>query len=82
MLLQSHTGTIRVFPAIPQNWNDVSFDKLRAMGGFLVSAVRKRGKVTNLRVYSEKGGNLSIISPLTDKLLNYKTKPGKWIKVI
>lgn len=82
MLLQSHTGTIRVFPAIPQNWNDVSFDKLRAMGGFLVSAVRERGKVTSLRVYSEKGGNLSIISPLTDKLLNYKTKTGKWIKII
>lgn len=82
MLLQSHTGTIRVFPAIPQNWNDVSFDKLRAMGGFLVSAVRKGGKVTSLRVYSEKGGNLSIVSPLTDKLLHYKTKPRTWIEVI
>lgn len=82
MLLQSHTGVIRVFPAIPQSWQDVSFDKLRAMGGFLVSATRKGGKVTSLRVYSEKGGKLSIISPLNDQLLHYETEPGKWVEVI
>lgn len=82
MLLQSHTGTIRVFPAIPQSWSDVSFDKLRAMGGFLVSAVRKEGKVTSLRVYSEQGGTLTIVSPLDGTVLRYNTKPGKWIKVV
>lgn len=44
MLLQSHTGVIRVFPAVPVAWQDVSFDKLRAMGAFLVSAEKVAGR--------------------------------------
>src|SRR5699024_5674312 len=30
MLLQSHSGVIEVFPAIPDTWDNVSFQKLRA----------------------------------------------------
>lgn len=81
MLLQSHTGIIQVFPAIPQNWENVSFENLRAMGGFLVSAVRESGKVTHLKVYSEKGGSFKIISPNTGQLLTHETQPGKWINI-
>jgi alpha-L-fucosidase 2 len=43
MLLQSWGGKIRIFPAMPDKWKDASFDKLRAQGGFLVSASRKNG---------------------------------------
>lgn len=67
MLLQSHTGIIRVFPALPENWRNVSFRKIRAMGGFLVSADYSEGKVTRVEVYSEKGGQLCIINPFTGK---------------
>ena len=81
LLLQSHTGVIRVFPAIPADWKNVSFDKLRAMGAFLVSATMKDGKVTRLRVFSEKGGTLQILSPWNGQLLTYKTKAGQWIKI-
>lgn len=82
MLLQSHTGTIRIFPAIPESWKNVSFENLRAMGAFLVSATRENGQITKLRIYSEKGGELKIISPADGKLLQYKTRPGEWIKII
>lgn len=82
MLLQSHSGVIRIFPAIPENWANVSFEKLRARGAFLVSAVRKNGKVTACKVFSEKGGHLSIISPIDGKLLQYETKAGEWINII
>lgn len=34
------------------------------------------------RVYSEKGGHLSILSPDDGKILEYETKPGEWIEVI
>ena len=43
MLFQSHDGIIRVFPALPQAWQDASF-KLRAVGAFVVTATRKTGK--------------------------------------
>ena len=82
MLLQSHTGVIRIFPAIPESWKDVSFENLRSMGAFLVSATRKGGVVTRLRIYSEKGGTLRVISPADGTLLEYQTKAGEWTDII
>ena len=60
MLLQSHSGIIRVFPATPQSWSDVSFDKLRAMGAFLVSAQKSDGELKNIQIISEKGGECKL----------------------
>lgn len=82
MLLQSHTGVIHIFPAIPESWKDVAFENLRAMGAFLVSATRINGKVTKFRIYSEKGGELKIVSPVDGKLMQYQTQPGEWIEII
>lgn len=55
MLLQSWGGTIRVFPAVPDEWDDVAFHELRAEGAFLVSAVRKGGETSWIRVKSLAG---------------------------
>lgn len=63
MLIQSHTGVIRVFPAIPSVWKDVSFNKLRTYGAFLVSAEQEGGKVKKVAVTSEKGGLLKMENP-------------------
>ena len=63
MLLQSHTGVIRVFPAVPVAWQDVSFDKLRAMGAFLVSAEKVAGQVRQVRILPEQGGTLRLAIP-------------------
>jgi len=45
MLLQSWGGKLRVFPAVPWQWSNVSFQDLRAEGGFSVTAER-RGRHT------------------------------------
>lgn len=63
MLLQSHSGVVRVFPAVPASWKDVSFDSLRTYGAFLVSAKKKGGKVAEVQVTSEKGGLLRLENP-------------------
>jgi len=76
MLMQSHTGTVRVFPAIPESWRDVSFENLRARGAFLVSAEMKDGKVTRISVRSEKGGRLSVLIPGETAPRQYETAPG------
>ena len=81
MLLQSHTGVIRVFPAVPEDWKDVFFNNLRAVGAFLVSAEMKGGEVTSLSVYSEKGGRLRIVSPTTGELIEKDTTPGEIIRL-
>ena len=58
MLLQSYSGTIRVFPAIPASWKEVSFKTLRAEGAFLVSAERRSGVTERIEIIAEKGGLL------------------------
>jgi alpha-L-fucosidase 2 len=60
MLIQSHTGIIRVFPAIPAAWANASFSNLRAQGAFLVSANRVNGKLSEVIVKSEKGGTVRV----------------------
>jgi alpha-L-fucosidase 2 len=63
MLLQSQNGIIRIFPAVPSAWKDISFHNLRARGAFLISAVRKDGKVTEIRIFPEQGGKLILQDP-------------------
>jgi alpha-L-fucosidase 2 len=92
MLIQSNTGIVDLFPAIPADWNDVSFDKLRTEGAFLVSAEKKNGRVTKVTVTSEKGGTVKIKNPFdnngfkTDaknieegKIITIKMKPGETV---
>lgn len=79
MLLQSHTGIIRVFPALPKKWKEASFTTLRAMGAFLVSAKYENGKTTFIKIESEKGGSLQIHNPFTNRITTRNMKPGEVI---
>lgn len=60
MLLQSHGGVLRLFPAVPPDWDDISFEGLRAEGAFVVKAQRAKGKLKEVLIRSEKGGELVI----------------------
>jgi hypothetical protein len=77
MLLQSHTGVIRVFPAVPSNWSDAAFTTLRAEGAFLVSALRRGGKTVEVEIRSERGGRCRLESPFTGRLLEFELRPGE-----
>lgn len=46
------------------------------MGGFLVSAALKDGKVVRLEIYAEKGGRLAVFSPFEHKVVEYDTQPA------
>jgi alpha-L-fucosidase 2 len=63
MLIQSHSGVVRLFPAIPDDWQDVSFKTLRTQGAFLVSANMGNGKVDKVEVISKKGGRFKLENP-------------------
>jgi len=66
MLLQSHTGVVRIFPAIPKNWKNARFKDLRVQGAFLISATMQNGQVTTVKIVSEKGGKLILSNPFGD----------------
>jgi len=60
MLIQSHTGIVNLFPAIPMDWENVSFKRLRAEGAFLVSAEMSGGQLKVVIIESEAGGRIRI----------------------
>jgi alpha-L-fucosidase 2 len=95
MLIQSHTGVVRIFPAIPEEWQDVKFTKLRTEGAFLVSAQMRKGEITVIDILAEKGGELKLFNPfknndfkcsspyiLKDNILIIHSEPGQkiWMK--
>ncbi|GHG88833.1 glycosyl hydrolase family 95 catalytic domain-containing protein [Streptomyces lanatus] len=55
MVCQSWGGTIRVFPALPAAWADVTVHDFRTQGAFLLSAVREGGVTRWVRLTSEAG---------------------------
>jgi alpha-L-fucosidase 2 len=94
MLLQSHTGVVHIFPAIPKNWENVRFDKLRTEGAFLISVKKEKGLISSIQIVAEKGGVLKLKNPfgntpfecstpytLTDGVIVIKTKIGQVVKL-
>ncbi|HSA01073.1 MAG TPA: hypothetical protein P5055_10080, partial [Candidatus Paceibacterota bacterium] len=82
MLLQSHRGYIEVFPAIPVTWTNAMFTTLRAEGAFLISAVRRNGKVQQVTIKSEKGGLCRLRSPFSGKILSLPLRRGQTITLM
>ena len=74
MLLQSWGNMIRVFPAIPNEWQDAAFDKLLAKGGFEVSAVRKNGVTQFIKIKSLAGEPCLIKTAWKDKVTAMGTR--------
>ncbi|MDE3179897.1 MAG: hypothetical protein KGM47_09585 [Acidobacteriota bacterium] len=61
-MLQSYTGTIRLFPNT-RNLGPARFQNLRAAGAFVVSASHNGKQVTSVRILSEKGREARIAEP-------------------
>ncbi len=62
LLLQSVDGVLRVFPSWPEDL-PARFERLRAEGGFLVSAEHAGGTVTRLEIDGTSGATLKLEPP-------------------
>ena len=63
MLLHERRGTLHVFPAIPQSWGEASFERMRAPGGFVVSAWWKGPSEWRVEVESTRDAALRMVTP-------------------
>ena len=64
MMLQSNEGKIRVFPAIPAEWNTMPLAfKLLARDGFLVAATRTGGQTDRVAIQSQRGRPCRVQNP-------------------
>jgi alpha-L-fucosidase 2 len=95
LLIQTRNNIIEIFPAIPEEWKNVSFINLRTEGAFLVSAKKENGVPGSVKIYAEKGGMCSIKLPFktfiqkgikrsdirfdNDNIISFKTTPGQVI---
>jgi hypothetical protein len=69
-MLQSYTGTLRLFPNT-QSLGRARFRNLRAAGAFLLSAAYEGKTVSSVTLFSEKGTTAKLENPW----------PGKQVKV-
>ncbi|MCR5263092.1 MAG: hypothetical protein K6D94_04405, partial [Clostridiales bacterium] len=62
MFVQNYAGRLRIFP-VWDRAHDASFRGLRTYGALLVSASLKDGRVSDVSVISEKGGEIRLLPP-------------------
>ena len=61
MLMQSHTGEMKLLPALPKAWDQGEIRGIVARGGFEISMKWANGKLTEASVLS-KNGNPSVVT--------------------
>jgi hypothetical protein len=68
---------IRVFPAVPDGWQDVTLHKLLAEGAFEVSAVRRGGKTKFVQIKSLAGAPCRVSTSLDEPIVASGNRPFK-----
>jgi alpha-L-fucosidase 2 len=80
MLIQSHSDTVVIMPAVPQSWLAVSFKNLRTEGGMLVSGIREEGKMKQVVVTADTDGFIYLKIPYpnySNRVVPLVGKPAK-----
>lgn len=77
LYLQSWGDKIRVFPAVPARWKNISFINFRAKGAFLISAARKNGETSVIQIESQKGGECNIQTGMNVDEIQVYSVPAK-----
>lgn len=80
MLIQSHTEIIRLFPAVPLTWRDISFAGMRTYGAFIVSAEMRNGRVVRVGIVSERGGPVTLADPFKGGKFSARGPSGRKVK--
>lgn len=79
MLLQSHTGVIRLLPALPTAWPTGSVTGLCARGGYVVNITWKNGKLAEASIKPKFSGVCKVA--YGKSIIELKVKAGKTIKL-
>ena len=95
MMLNSHQGTLRIFPVWPRrSLPDARFFNLRARGGFVVSAQLAGGRVQRVEIRCPVGGRLRLENPWPGErmrvngvpvdaaFLEKDTQPGEALEIL
>ncbi|MGG1676200.1 glycosyl hydrolase family 95 catalytic domain-containing protein [Neobacillus sp. NRS-1170] len=64
MLIQSHTESIQILPALPKAWKDGSYKGLKARGAFTIDTNWKNGVPAVIHLTSDHGNDAKLKSPM------------------
>lgn len=81
MLIQSHSGVVRLFPAIPNDWKKVSFKKLRTEGGFIISSSYIDGMAEIIEIEATVDGDISIAWGSEGNPIKKSMKKGQTVRL-
>ncbi len=74
MVLQSWGNRVRIFLAIPNEWQDVSFHQFRAEGGIIIDAERKGGNTIKVKIPATVDQSLRVKNPFSQPEYQSNTK--------
>jgi alpha-L-fucosidase 2 len=76
MLLHSHNGEIKLLPAVPSRWKDISVKGLRARGDYTVDIVRAGGELATATIHAGDKSTGEIRVVYLGKSKTLQIKPG------
>jgi alpha-L-fucosidase 2 len=79
MLIQSHTGSIRLLPALPKDWPFGEVKGLKARGGYELDITWKDGSVVLAKISAEKSGDVNVKYSDTEKTVFIEAGKSKSI---
>ena len=71
MMLQSHSDTLQILPALPTEWATGEYTGLKAVGDFTVGAKWAEGKATQITISNNQGQPLYVNYPGLDQATIY-----------
>ena len=74
MLIQSHSGTIHLLPALPEAWPSGEVTGLKARGGFEVNIKWENNELTKAEIHSDRGQACKL--RYKGKVMNFDMKQG------
>jgi alpha-L-fucosidase 2 len=77
LCLQYWNGKLRIFPAVPTAWKDISFKRFLTDGAFLVSAKRENGITQTVEIESQHTGTIKVESGISTPMVVIKGR-GKY----
>ena len=72
MLLYSENDEIEVFYCVPSSWSEAEFSSLRACGGLLISAKRRKGKTQEIIIQATTNYSFKLRGDMSEMMIDGK----------
>jgi hypothetical protein len=80
IIFRKQGDVLNVFPAIPRQWANYSFDNLRTEQGFLISGKVENGKPVEISIKATSREKLKVLHNMGNAMVSYDEVEGRPVK--